>query len=1001
MSEKIKVNSEKKNISTNIMNNKYAMMYVHKLIQGSKVPATKWKEPCNQEKISIEMYMEHNVKYEGSGYERNYGIITGKKNNLCVIDIDCQKDIENGKQNIFMTTHGEVNDWVNKWQCPVVKTPSGGYHLYFQEEARVAQTQNEETNIDVRAEGGYIVAPGSVVKGKYYYIIEGDICKIPKMPEELIQFMEKNYKGSGGSKPKTRVKKIKDEKGKEFIVEEIIGCDQSLYCYDYSDYMLENIIKGLPDDYFNSFQKWLIFSTAMKQIDREDLWEKYSKERSNKEYNEAHNQAIYDGITGHKTILAMNHLLLNTSYKNARTTLDYYKYKPTLENKIDGNEQINRRKLGINENDEQEDYFAKLIEYGQRYIMVKSDTGTGKTSAFQRMMANKKTKFLSIVSRQTLGQEQYNNFNKNGVECYYYEYDNFEEPTISYICQIDSILKLRWYASQGWLDDYIVFMDEFNSIIKYLFTSSTLQGVRIPVLDTLLDILDQCKYVFMTDADISDNSIEFIKQNLDKEMNKTLFIENQFKHNQGKEAEELFSYDNIIEKMKDETEMIVCCDEARTCHLIEDELKKHENKKDKKIVVIDRLTKEEILQGFNMDEWDIVIFSPKIVYGLDSTRARPVFCVYQESTIDPKDMVQQINRNRNITKLWFYFMRKKCRDCVFNTFEDCVEDTLNVKKWCEKNDHLHQEMNFTGKMYQDIFNRYKYDEDCFKTNPSAHFRQIIKQRGFKVFTTIAQSKGITGQLKKDKKRRVEDIHPDLPFVQEQNKILNLPEQAIRDNADIFLKSNFISQFLNARTYLFSKHGEKFSPEKNKWVDEFENENERLENFISTLKDKIRDTEEFDINKIKTAKNKILFIEDVRQKLELKSRLTIQGMKVMNAEDAKNYHSEYLATFGSKSKSEENPFETEHGTQKLMIKMYKNVFGCAPFFGKEKKVKNDDGTRTSTWEYKDGENAQWTKMFEIQKASRFNMKKMAMDKYEEDCAKPECLLDDYDDDDDDE
>ena len=82
----------------------------------------------------------------------------------------------------------------------------------------------------------------------------------------------------------------------------------------------------------------------------------------------------------------------------------------------------------------------------------------------------------------------------------------------------------------------------------------------------------------------------------------------------------------------------------------------------------------------------------------------------------------------------------------------------------------------------------------------------------------------------------------------------------------------------------------------------------------------------------------------------------------------------------------------------MIKMYKNVFGCAPFYGKEKKVNNDDGTRTSTWEYKDGENAQWRKMFEIQKASRFNIKKMVMDKYEEPVLEG-CLLDNDDDDDD--
>ena len=103
--EKIKSPELKSNIQ--YMNNQYGMFYTFKLIQGSKRPACKWQEPCNQDKLSMCQAMYYNKKYIGTAYERNLGILTGKRNNLCVIDIDCQKDIKEGKTNIFFEKFGD------------------------------------------------------------------------------------------------------------------------------------------------------------------------------------------------------------------------------------------------------------------------------------------------------------------------------------------------------------------------------------------------------------------------------------------------------------------------------------------------------------------------------------------------------------------------------------------------------------------------------------------------------------------------------------------------------------------------------------------------------------------------------------------------------------------------------------------------------------------------------------------------------------------------------
>jgi hypothetical protein len=992
--EKNKCPEKKCNIE--YMKNQYGMFHTFKLIQGSKRPSCKWTEACNHEKISICNAMHFNQKYVGTGYERNLGIPTGKKNNLCVIDIDSQKDIKENKVNIFFQMFGDdPEQWAKEFGCPVINTPSGGYHLYFQEEVRVPQTQNDETNIDVRAEGGYIVAPGSVINGKFYHQVSGDFEQIPKMKEELIVFMETNH---AGAKPKVKkVKVLKDDKtGDEVIVEEICGCDQSLYNYDYTDFMLNKIIDGLPDKYFNAHINFLIFTTAMKQIDRQDLWLEHCKKRSKHECEDTWMIAFWDNIKdGHQKLYAFNHLLNNTEYQKdtIRTSLDYYKYKKTLPNMINADECIDRVKLGINEATEQEDYFDMVFDkYShKKYFIFKSDTGTGKTTAFRRYMMNKGNwneghQFISLVSRTTLGEEQYRTFMKDELDCGYYEYEDFRNPDMSYICQVDSILKMKWFLKNGYLQGYTLFMDEFNSIIKYIFCSDTLtrSGIRMLVIDALIEMIKEAKHVVMTDADISDISLNFLYNALGStEREKIHFIENKYNHNKGKPAQELFSLENVYEKMKDETEFLVCCDEARNCHLIKDELEQHENKKDKKILVVDRETESKFMSGLNLDDYDIVIYSPKIVYGLDSIRERPVFCVYSEKTIDPKDMVQQINRNRNITKLWFYFSRKSCRDSEFNTFEDCVEDTLDIRDVCNKQDYLKQEINQLHTDFITIFNMFKYNEDCYKTNPSAHFRIIIKQRGFKVSTCIFQSntKQLTKAQKESKEKRIEGIHKDLPFVKEQNEYYGIPEDKIKDFAEIFLKSNYLSHFLNCRSFFYNKYGTEYHPEKNEWVDDYTGkELLRLVHQKNDMMMKIKDKDEFNIKKIKTATCKMIFIDKVRRECRVRNRLTIQGFKPMKEEKAKEYLEEYKRTFSSKSKSDENPFITEKGIQKTMCMMYKNVFGCAPFSGVAYKDKID-GKRVSVYKYEDGGDIDWLNMQCIQTYSKLNYVKKKQDKYD--------------------
>lgn len=924
-----KFNSEKKISNTNYMKYKSVQLYYN-----SKRPKGAWKnDPSCLVDLELHTYYQVNKTLN---LPKNYSLLTGKKNNITIIDIDCNKD-ENIEDNIFIKKFGsDVQKWAEEHGAVVVSTPSGGFHIYYQYEASIIHGQDAVSHIDTRNDGGLILAPGCIRDGKLYEIIAGDINNLNKMSENMISFIHSipayDPSKKGQKKNVIQNKVMKDKKtGKTINVEYVLGCDQSLYEYDFPDELLHNIIKGLPSEYFNSYNGYLLFTTAMKQIDRQDIWEEYPKLNNPRggsvdcEEHQIWMLEVWEGITGHKTMFAINNILLNTSYNNARTCLDYFKKKPVLKNKIESDKKINSKKLGYT-------FFNDNITDDKRFIVVKSDTGTGKTTSFKsfiKSIDNNKYKFISIVSRISLGLEQYETFNEAGIDCGYYENDQYD-PDDNYVIQIDSLMKLRYWDDIGATDNNILFLDEFNSIIKHLITSETLakNGVRIPIMDLLINLIRYSKYVIMTDADISDSAMMFIKFATDYEKyseklnDKLLFIENEYKHNNGKKAEEIFSIDTLINKMKNTKKWICPCDEARSCDMLKEQIG------DPNILVITSKTNKR----YNWDEHDRIIFSPKVIYGLDSVMERPVFCFYQETTIDPRDMLQQINRNRNITKLYYLFQRKKCRNVDFNTFQDCVEDTDNLKKWCDKNNYLHQEISRVHPIFKEIFNILKYNKDCYESNPYAHFKELLGIRGFIDTTLIYQSsvKKTKQLLKEDKERLINSINKDMEFVIKMNEYIGLPENEIENYKKIFMDRSFIGNLISLRRFIFDKHGQTYCPEDKKWIDEYETELERFNDQKDDMKTKIYEKMEFNVKKIKSNQSKMIFIDRLRQDLNITDRLKINGFNQLNEEKANEYYEEYKAIYTDRSKKDENPLLTEDGTQKFIGMLYKKTFGINPF-----------------------------------------------------------------------
>ncbi|OUE30906.1 hypothetical protein BFL35_07755 [Clavibacter michiganensis] len=102
--------------------------------------------------------------------DANVCIDTGKSG-MVVIDLD----VKNGVDGI--ATWAALTEGMDLSAAPVVRTPSGGRHIYFQDLAGEWRNSAGKLGpgIDVRGVGGYVLAPGSVLPGGAYVLESGTL----------------------------------------------------------------------------------------------------------------------------------------------------------------------------------------------------------------------------------------------------------------------------------------------------------------------------------------------------------------------------------------------------------------------------------------------------------------------------------------------------------------------------------------------------------------------------------------------------------------------------------------------------------------------------------------------------------------------------------------------------------------------------------------------------------------------------------------------------------
>ena len=889
-------NNEKK------MKKKYNNRYMEdittiQLIQNAKnpIPKISWKDKKAQFKTNI-------YKFDSKKQHCNLGVPTGKINNITVVDLDFYskgESIFNLDDSSFIKTFGK--NYIDDFDTFTVKTPSGGLHLYFKYDEAIGQTANDEHKVDTRTNGGYVVSPNSIINGNKYEIIKDTHFK--HIPDNLKDYLLNVIlnKNKPKKKPKKKRKEIKKSENKEEeVIEEEGYYDLSKFTYNFSDELLIKIIEGLPDKYFNTYQGWLIFTTAMKQINRKDLWEKYPKLNNPVDGNIKSQGHIdwmnshWDNIKRHKQYNCLSNLLLNTKVRNARTMLEYYMYIDYDIHTIKPDVIINQAKLT------DENYTKDLVN--NDCLIMKSDTGTGKTTSFKKYYLNEyennsNTKFLSIVSRVTLAEEQYMTFSKSSIDCRLYNIiDGRLQSNDNYVITIDSILRVaNWYNYE--YKNYIVYLDEFNSMIEYLICADTLNTKRVIVFNALLKILNNCKKIICTDADINDISLSFLKL-VDK--NK-IYIQNEFLHNKNVKCQEIFSYNDFCDKLRLEKKFLCCCDSKTQAEMIHQELLDY-GIRDVKLITSDN---DEYC---NLDNHDKIIYSPKIIYGLDSSIKRPVYCYYKERTIPPTAMIQQIARCRNIKYLRYTFEMKKVKiedeefslDYVkqeLQELESFGNEFCSFSLMCNDN-------NFISEAYLDFYTKYTYLNRCYEINKFGHFIKLLQKRGFvndSITYYNTQLKGTREMRSKIKELKLENFSVDHPTVIKINDYLKIDtKENIEKYKEYFLNQTKLDNHFNISKYFFNK---------------FEDIKEEL--FLQ---------EEFNVKKVSSTKAKIKFLQEIKDLTGCSDNNDIIVKNPLEIKDADFYATNYSKVWNASIKKSDIDFTNKEVLTQYMYKMYKNLFG---------------------------------------------------------------------------
>jgi len=783
----------------------------------------------------------------------NIGILTGEKNNITVLDIDTsdngllvyQKWLEDPKKAYDLKKNYKV------------RTPSGGLHIYFKyNDLFKNMIRINGYGVDLKNNNGYVLSCGSKIDKRKYSYLEGTAFN--EMPEWLIAWILKPNQKIEKTINKPITLNFDDQL---FIrLTDELSKNQNNYCYN----------------------KWFLHTTFYKLYNQYDEWIRFcSLDKNKSNFDKENNIKIWN-------LADINKISNNYSFKIANFDVNYYKY-------IDLLSECNIDNI-INT-----EYLNSSLYEKKDSIMIKSATGTGKTTSFLDYVKKNNEKFLIITMRQTLAEDIYNKCKESNISCRHYSKDKFACGN-NLIIQLDSITRIDTWLNS--IKNYCLYLDEINALITYLNTSTTLKNKRFSIYVLFRKLIKNCKKLILTDSDITFLSYRFINS-----IRPVHFIYNE--HKKWKDTKVKFINQTNILKLieKDKDYKHVIFDSKSLCNGYKEKLK-------------DSLGEITVYDGDsktidNPDDWiENVFFSPKITVGVDVNNVeKTIYAIFKGHTIDPATMYQMITRARQIKNVYICFLNNKSKQPKFN-------DLMHVKETIKKNLNSYQEvLNNHGIIYYNetiedytinentFFNSYcdyLLINDAYNTNKKTWLINILRSHGM-----ICEDDIDSTEINKSINYEISDLMKEI-------KNLNIENYK-------FDKNNKLIQLLNLSKDNYKKYLHIITSQTE--LEKHFNLSKEIRTFRQNKKD-ISNSDEFKILKMVDNTSKLLVKQDFEKILKCHlfnlykfSDLNYDNYFMLNNQLISNYK----RLFRYRGKEISNKIKG-HELMNIYIKICKQLFG---------------------------------------------------------------------------
>lgn len=641
------------------------------------------------------------------------GLLTGYSNNLTVLDFDNEE------------IHQKmISKFPELTKTLVIKTPSG-YHYYFNysDELKNSSFQSGElSGMDIKNDRGFVISIDS------YQIVDG--VKIPYRP------FNTNKKTD---LPVDVLEYILDQSLDTSSVQHNEYSETRFHFHNLS--LLEEAFKKLDNGF-----KWRQITNAVKGLMNSEnsdeiirLWDQWSyghpkyDHLGNLEILEKQKPAIHPNFIF--KLAGMKTRIFPIPYLEPEIRFDHTFHEQYVSNGIDK----------LPENIKNSDY------------AIKSGTGSGKTYYTAKLVKQKhmNDRVYLISNRVSLSKQ----FKQSFKKCEFKHYQDKDmingESMTNYlqqhqnaklIIQINSLCKIKELTK-----DHILILDEVSSLLKYLVSGniSKMENVYMK----FIELIRNAKQLICIDGDLDQYSIDFLNS---LRTNPLTLIRNEYQNGTGISCLVTRNLNQVYQKIKEKIDQgwltVHCTDTKSMAKNINDKLVElgvpenriksyHTDSKEDKNDLTDVNTH---WNGYH------ITFSPSIVTGVDYTEDyRTVFLyvnaygqTHGKTTINPRDMAQQIARVRKIDELIVYLDTYSYKP-PFESFEDFKSNFLESIK--ESNEHLSPllvDINEDTGIYlketrfSNLLMKYKYEEMMIQSDQENYLVDRLKSKGFSVFFSI-------------------------------------------------------------------------------------------------------------------------------------------------------------------------------------------------------------------------------------------------------------------------